>query len=525
MLNAYVSDDDRQDDGDTSDAEDSIFEDTRPPDSVISFDDTVIFENKAELAAGGVFVEDASLLKIDDRDVADLQRELDCRVPGQSRSTQMKNVWNNTIARGGQENLAGPSKGFCVTVLENAMSVETISNGGHYEMSAWKSGDAFPAFRIVMQDGFGNKFSPTNSSQISVVRSTARPDEAYNTSVPATLMSKVDKDFPDAFIQETAQEDVSSGSAVIALGNRYAKPGDYQLSIEVKGFELSAVTILVEVRGCRINEKSDPDEMVCRSCGRKEYNFHPEDLNSICADCPENADCSTRFILPQADHWNPFPCSDHVKRCIQRKACNQGDTSALGDLTRKQMSCEFDEDYLLEYQSSQCADGHQGVLCGACENSTVRGTQSECVECIPTPAAAVALAGILTMQVILALLQINETLSSDNRNEHVGGRSPKQGRRTRRTLHPLGRYESVHGEQETEETPTSVATNLEETHRSMADEITKAKWSFLATLKVRFPTSDRALRTRMLYRSRLILYKLWLSLLCWTWIGTYPLCH
>ena len=492
MLDAFISDDDLQGDDDTSDAENWTFDDVLSSDSVISFDETAIFDNRAELAAGGVFVEDASLLKIDGQEVADLQQDLDCLRSGQPRVTQIKNVWNNTIARGGQENLAGPSKGFCVTVLENAKPVERVSNGGHYEVSEWKSGDEFPAFRIVMQDGFGNRFSQTNSSQASLVGLNARPDDAYSTSVPTTLTSTIDKDSPDIFIPETVQEDVSSGSAVIAPGTRYAKPGSYQLSIGVAGFESSEVTIHVDVRGCRINEKSDPDEMVCRSCGRKEYNFHPEDLNGTCADCPENADCSTRFILPQADHWNPFPCSNHVKRCIQRRACNQGDDSALRELTKKQISCEFDEDFLSKYQSSQCVDGHEGVLCGACQNSTVRGTQLGCVECIPTPVAAIAFAGILTVQVILALLQIKETLSSDDRLEHLRDRSPNREHRTRRTLHPLGRYESVDGGLRTEDTRVSVVTNPEETDRSMADEIIKARWSFLATLKVRFPAAVRA---------------------------------
>ena len=416
--------------------------------------------------------------------------KLDCR--GAERPSprgQFRNsLSGNTIAGRYEENVASVSTGFCVTLFAKDQAIGTIAEGEKYVLRRWKSGDRFPTPRVVMYDQFGNSFSRTRSDRTSTRRNGDRPEAAYERDVNAVLSSKITEGYTDPFIQNRVYQSISTGSGSIVLGNPYARPGDYQMRLRVEGFEENAVTIEVQVRGCMINEESAQDDEFCKPCNSNQYNFRNDRWNDRCLPCPENADCATRFILPQAGYWNAFPCSPHMDRCINKEACEMTEVDAVENRLDEERPCEHSNDSLQQYQSSQCAEEYSGVLCGSCKETAGRLSAFSCATCIPRRIALIALVGIEAVQLLLALLPASEALGAGTRRADSRSHSWKTAGNAGRESDLQASLESS---PDSPESGTEILVTVDSaflgTFDSRSYEERAARQRFLGTLKVGDP--------------------------------------
>ena len=452
------------------------------------FRNSVIERNTAERSGGGIYCEDITLLKIDDQPMKHFrQQTVKCPNTVNIPSVRTENVQNNTVRKSAtesyEENLASISSSFCVAVLKEDQSIETIPHGGVYRIPEWRSGEVFPVLQITMHDSLGNNFSQTKPPQPLTGFQISQPQGAYSSAASAVLRSKHDETFPHKFLANNVSADLSSGIAVIEPGNRYVKPGRYQLTLGVEGFPSSEVTIQIEVHRCTINEQSDVDAAVCTQCDSNQYNFDVDNDRSKCIRCPENGNCSTVFILPQAGYWNSFPCSHHMDRCVNEDACITVRESFLERLLENKTSCDFDDAIREEYQFSHCAEEYEGVLCGSCKNTTGRLGAFVCSACISKELASIGLIAMIVLQLGLALLQIKGTLDSDETSPDEDGLSLRVIASRRRSVHSVVDYESLEHGLEVDRASVA-ASSAQTTASGKATEIRNTRWRFLQTLKV-----------------------------------------
>ena len=452
------------------------------------FRKSVIERNTAERSGGGIYCEDITLLKIDDQPMKHFrQQNVECPNTVAIPSVEMENIRNNTVRKSAseshEENLSTISSSFCVTVLENDQPIASIRHGGVYRIEQWKSGEIFPVLRVTMHDSLGNNFSQTKPPQPLTGSQISEPQNAYGNVASAMLRSKRDASFPHSFLTNDVSADLSSGVAVIEPGHRYAKPGHYQLTLSVEGFPSSEVIIQIDVRRCTINEQADVDAAVCTQCDSNQYNFDAGNDRSKCIRCPEHGNCSTVFTLPQAGYWNSFPCSHHMDRCLNEDACTTVNESFLEGLLKTETSCAFDDATRAEYQSSHCAENYEDVLCGSCKNTSGRLGAFVCAACIPKELAAMGLIGMIILQLCLALLQIKETLDSDETNSDQDALSLRVIASSRRSVRSVAQYESLEHGLEVDRASIA-ARSIQTTSSRRATDIRNARWRFLQTLKV-----------------------------------------
>ena len=445
---------------------------------------TTILHNTATLSGAGVFTERPSFLRVDGKGVKPLKKTFNCQIMERPpRNAIEENFRNNTVARGYEENLASLPTGFCVSVFKGDRVVETVTEDRKYVLPHWRSGDDFPLLRVAMHDHLGNNFSRTRNEDFVKTTSAYEPEDAYDQPVNVILSSKTENGTTRPFLRNSVYEDISFGSGNISVGNPFVKPGRYQLTLLVEGFEQQSVTLEVEVRNCTINEESDRDDTFCRPCDSNQYSFHSADKGGNCLLCPENADCTTEFVLPRKGYWNAFPCSDQMERCVYEGACNFTGSDMLEELTQSEVPCVLSDDIVQQYQSSQCAEEYEGPLCGSCVDDAGRLGSFVCTPCMSESLAVVGQLGILVFQLILALLPIRETLNAES--DHLEDRMATLSfmRRARKAIRPPGKYASF-GSGPSSPVSTSAKPQRRRATCSTARKVSRAKRRFLGTLKV-----------------------------------------
>ena len=488
---------------------------------LIAIDSTTIMNNTATQSGAGIYAEDPSLISIDETPVKAREKTFNCQTMERPPSNAPGEYFrNNTVDGGYEENLASLSVDFCLYVFEGGRLVETISEDKKYMLPNWRSGDDFPVLRVVMYDAFGNNFSRARNKDILTLTAGYEPEDAYDLPVDLVLSSKTEAGTTSPFLSNIVIEDISSGAANISLGNPFVKPEIYTLTLLVEGFEQQNVTLEVQVRDCTINEESDRDDTFCRPCDSNHYNFHSAGLGWNCTICPDNADCTTPFIFPREGYWNAFPCSDQMERCVYEDACNFTGSDMVEELTRSEKPCVFSDKVIEQYQSSQCAAGYEGPLCGSCLNDAGRLGSFVCTPCMSDFLAVVGQLGILVFQLILALLPIRETLNAESDQAEDRTTTSSLARRTSRAIRPPGRYESF-GDDRSSRGSRSAKKRGGGTTQSTARKVNRAKRRFLGTLKVTCPL-DRDRISVLCYRSPSIFSRRWQLQPRWTSRGTSP---
>ena len=216
---------------------------------------TTISNNTAEESGAGIFVEDPGVLGIrfektgvtTEIRASDFKKKVDCGNTSKPEFDEIKNLHNNTVARGYEENLASISDAFCVSIAEDEKPIAVISAGQKYRLTNWRSGEAFPTLKIVMYDRFGNAYSMTKPPQLNEGMRVTQPAKAYGAKRMAILEAVENADSPNGFVLDDVYSDVSSGETEMRLGNLHPQPGNYTLMLHVDGYPSWNVTIEVEV--------------------------------------------------------------------------------------------------------------------------------------------------------------------------------------------------------------------------------------------------------------------------------------
>jgi len=137
----------------------------------------------------------------------------------------------------------------------------------------------------------------------------------------------------------------------------------YKLEILFNFHWVPNITVLVNVRECRINEQKDDKGVQCKECDATEYNFDPMRYN--CKHCDETLDCSGTYVFPKDGFWHSSPCHVPAQKCLTAYACEEtaklqkkikdsGDGKISSAL--KYFSCTFSDNSTNEYQKLQCKE-------------------------------------------------------------------------------------------------------------------------------------------------------------------------
>jgi len=132
---------------------------------------------------------------------------------------------------------------------------------------------------------------------------------------------------------------------------------NYPIRIYPKNdYILKATTLTIMVRNCNINEESTWNMRLCEKCDVASYNFNLSS-SAKCRLCPENANCTKRYIKPKHGYWHKSPCHANVKRCIVEEACKVQDRlGKLDNLTRNLDDCNLNDTMLSNYSKVQCRE-------------------------------------------------------------------------------------------------------------------------------------------------------------------------
>ena len=298
-----------------------------------------------------------------------------------SRTAACEEMKGNTVKDGGYgPDIATPSTGFFATILFENGKNHSLAEGDSGDFGDWKSGKELPLLQVTMYDSFGQGLARTRSHIAEVV--TFLPDQdpitSYGFPVTALLHSE------DKLFRNDLVCNLRDGKDILVMGSPLVKPGKYSAKLGAHDVSDGDITFTVTARECVINEYRRDDNKECIECDHRHYNFNPVD--GSCANCPENANCTGMYVLPDPGKWNSFPCSHEIHRCLYEDAClgMNLETSPEEDLhvdEEKKDTCDFSDEAIEKYRKAMCDDGYEGVLCGACNENYAKIGLSRCRKC------------------------------------------------------------------------------------------------------------------------------------------------
>ena len=454
---------------------------------VVHMTGTIIERNTAEKSGGGIFVDNASILIVDGINVSQTLKTSGCHVLEHSKPFRLHRVRHNAVVGedGYGEDIGTTSAGFCVKLFfENGTHVH-IDEGDQYHLSEWKSGDPFPTIHIKTFDSFGG--SPSITKLQDFVFASFPSDAKNGREVKAILTSTANEAYPVRFIPNDLLGDLRSGISNISLGSQFPVPNSYQLIVNVEGFEDREVMIVVGVRECHINEvpESVGNGVQCRTCESNQYSFYPDVKHNTCKTCPDNANCSSKFIVPRSGYWNAFLCSEHVEQCLNEEACYHPDASTNESVADMPPTCNFTDEAIADYQASQCADGYEGVICGSCTDTAGRLGIASCNQCLGKATAGLVITATVLFQLILAFFQIKGASNCDVLDTVSARRSWLPTKHPGPSMLDLERCESLSPQATI---PAVLASKIQSPERSdqiSVFEVIKARLKFQELLKAR----------------------------------------
>ena len=314
---------------------------------------------------------------------------------------------SNTVGEGGYgPDVATTASGFFATLIYDNGTRVTLEEGAECDLGDWKSGDGFPTMQISLYDDYGQGPARRGSSSVDLPHSdlgnVRLPD--YSAPVTAVLRSA------DGLLPNDIVADLASGETNLTIGSPMVKPGLYAATLSIPDLPSEGIRLKVRVRPCIINEVPREDDRGCIECDPGRYNFDPR--KGSCVTCPDDGDCLGRYILPHSEHWNAFPCSHHVQKCISKEACLGRDSDALNTTSfeNRAAGCDLSEKEVRDYQSALCEEGYEGALCGSCTSDHGKLGTVRCLACQHPVSAIATVIVALFFLTILSLIQIGGTL-------------------------------------------------------------------------------------------------------------------
>lgn len=319
---------------------------------------------------------------------------------------------NNSVADGGYgAQVAFDATKFVVKRLEDGEIVH-YAPGRDLEIEDWKSGDAIPTMAIILLDELGQgpasrraKVDQANDKDYFPQSNTKAE---FNLAEYAENVNIIVEPL-DQLLDSKLMFDVVNGTGNIAIGRPFQKPGNYSLAVWMANENQNNMTIHVTIRECIINEEPSLNRTVCRECDSNQYNVLSSEFR--CELCPENANCSSPFILPENGYWNAFPCSNQIQRCFSTKACKGMNwTEFLNYLGFKPVDCMFNASTLGWYERNLCQEGYSGPLCGSCTESSGRSGPYDCRRCFSDFVSVLMIFASIVILTWLVVCQIKGNL-------------------------------------------------------------------------------------------------------------------
>ena len=337
-----------------------------------------------------------------------------------AKSAVCRAMKGNTVGEGGYgPDIATPAFGYYVTLHYKNGTHVPLEQGDDYDLGRWKSGDDLPAIEVSMYDHYGQgparRGSRDAKAQLGDLEDVHLPD--YLSYARAVLVSD------DGLLPNDLVGNLTSGRDNITVGPPLVTPDKYTAVLIVPDLNEEHVTLSVNIRPCVINEVPRDDNRGCIECKPGRYNFDPE--TGSCTVCPENGDCSGKYALPKSGHWNAFPCSHHMQKCVFGEACRGLNGSELNTTVAVDAAegCDFSDEEIEQYQADLCENGYEGPLCGSCAEGHGKLGAFRCLVCGSNASAVFAVLAAFFILTMLTLLQIRGNLTLANHPQSRRSRS------------------------------------------------------------------------------------------------------
>eukprot|EP00210_Caulerpa_lentillifera_P000434 g420.t1 len=184
----------------------------------------------------------------------------------------------------------------------------------------------------------------------------------------------------DGFVRQPTDFNFKNGVCIVDGITSFVELGVYTLNFEVSYKNLGKPwNLSIMVRDCSVNEYLSRLGRSCSECDTASYNFN---ISTECSRCPEGADCTGRYIIPEDEYWHKSPCHNKVQKCIFGEACKYQDRALnITHFTLYLPNCSLTNTNIETYEGLQCNEGYEGCLCGSCNQSYGLSSSSKCVKC------------------------------------------------------------------------------------------------------------------------------------------------
>jgi len=271
--------------------------------------------------------------------------------------------------------------------------VGSTRNG--YVLENVSSGRQLPIINVTILDGFGVGPAPT---------------------LPHSFEARLSS--PDGFFLGLYPTNISEGSGNFTSVAGFARPGNYTLEIKNDNPSLETLVVVVMVRGCEVGEEPTRDGLTCQDCDAFSYNFDASQVGG-CKECPNEATCEGRYIVPKNGHWHKSPCHDTVQECLAKEACTyQNREEALMNFTENSTDCNINRTTVDSYNDALCNEGYKGPLCGSCKKSFGLSVRYLCLKCASAFLSLLTIIGITLYLLGASSLTIRGCLPSNFQSEY-----------------------------------------------------------------------------------------------------------
>ena len=368
-------------------------------------------KNKAKTSGGAIFLKDPTVLRYSCSpkdtevppaiDATDVLKELDALESAKDICSE----WSTNEAGLYGPNIASSARSARGFIRNNdAAKTEKPVKNNELVSKNHRSGDSLPTLLVEVLDGYGQ--SPALGEGDTFVQATMHsPNDLFSGEINMPV-NEMRKGFPPI--------------------TGFQRPGRYEIQINFSESGLESLTVEVQVRDCKLGEFSQENGTLCVPCSGSQCNFDPD--ATTCHPCPENANCTTDVIHPNAGYWHRTPCSRHVQQCVSREACDfSGREEDLDDATREMETCELDASLDRDYSQAQCKEvsfdsdipiaerslpqGYTGLLCGSCDAGYGRSWSFDCGKCLHDSGTVLLLVASLFVLLILSSFAIRSNLN------------------------------------------------------------------------------------------------------------------
>ena len=364
-------------------------------------------------SGGAIFADDSRVFTIECFSIGSKKSWIggpDHNHTGEISCTNMQS--NKVSSEGYGEDVGTTQRGFTCDLVFQDGNRRNISSNSSIALSNWRSGDPFPIVEVSTFDSFYQSPALTRTVNASSTYALTRAMQGYDAYVSARLQSR------DSFLLNTLTANVVNGTNNISVGGVFARPENYSFHVWIGERTEVNVTVHVHVRECTINEQASLNETVCITCDANHYSFSLKGEDA-CRICPENGNCTSPFIVPHAGHWNAFPCSDKMQKCIREEACvGAASAAVMENLASISQTCDIPEDLTHGYRMALCENGYSGPLCGSCTDDKGRSAGFTCSDCQSTEISVGFISALVLIAISVVAYQIREHLKKIFRYAH-----------------------------------------------------------------------------------------------------------